>query len=284
MEPGVALAARLPSTASTERSAAARAGWMDARSPGSRSARRVPREAARRTAAPTAAWASRKGTPSRTRASARSTAVVSVGLGVVAHGRQVRLQPGDQAGQGAEGADQDVGGLEGGRLVLLQVAGIGQGQALEGGQEPGQAADDRARPAPDQLGHVGVALLGEHARPGRPGVGQPDPAASRPQGDVLGQPGGVGHGDGRRGQQLGDRVPVGGGVHGVVEGGGEAEGGGGRRRVERERRPGDGPGPERADVGPAAGVLEATHVPAQGEAVRGELEGPAAPAGPAGGG
>ena len=77
-----------------------------------------------------------------------------------------------------------------------------------------------------------------------------------------------------RGQQLGDRVPVGGGVHGVVEGGGEAEGGGGGRRVERERRPGDGPGPERADVGPAAGVLEPADVPGQGEAVGGELEGP----------
>jgi hypothetical protein len=84
----------------------------------------------------------------------------------------------------------------------------------------------------------------------------------------------VGHGDGRRGQQLGHRVPVGGGVHGIVEGGGEAEGGGGGRRVERERRARDGPGPERADVGPAAGVLEAPDVPGQGEAVGGELEGP----------
>jgi hypothetical protein len=44
----------------------------------------------------------------------------------------------------------------------------------------------------------------------------------------------VGHGDGRRGQQLGDGVPVGGGVHGVVEGGGEAEGGGGGSRVDGE--------------------------------------------------
>ena len=59
-----------------------------------------------------------------------------------------------------------------------------------------------------------------------------------------------------RQRQLGDRVPVGGGVHGVVEGGGEAEGAGGGRRVERERRPGDGPSPEQADIGPTAGVLE----------------------------
>src|SRR3712207_8545607 len=46
------------------------------------------------------------------------------------------------------------------------------------------------------------------------------------------------------------------------------------RRVERERRPGDGSGSERADVGPAAGVLEPADVPGQGEAVGGELEGP----------
>jgi hypothetical protein len=84
----------------------------------------------------------------------------------------------------------------------------------------------------------------------------------------------VDHGDGGGGQQLGDRVAVGSGVHGVVEGGGEAEVGGGGGRVQRKRGAGQRPGAERARVSPAPGVLEAAEVADQREAVRGELEAP----------
>src|SRR6266545_3679863 len=77
VEPGVVLAARLPSTDRTAGSASARAGWIAASSAAGRSARRVPRSAAVRTASATAACAARNGTPARTSASARSTAVAS---------------------------------------------------------------------------------------------------------------------------------------------------------------------------------------------------------------
>src|SRR4030095_5453814 len=63
----------------------------------------------------------------------------------------------------------------------------------------------------------------------------------------------------------------------------EAWGGAAGRGVERERRAGDRPGPQRADVGPAARVLETADVPGQGEAVGGELEGPQHRPGRAGG-
>ena len=65
-----------------------------------------------------------------------------------------------------------VQGVEEGLLVLLQVPVVGERQALQGGQQAGQVADQPAGPAPGQLGDVGVLLLGEHRAAGGVGVGQ----------------------------------------------------------------------------------------------------------------
>ena len=73
------------------------------------------------------------------------------------------------------------------------------------------------------------------------------------------------HGQGVEG--VGREVPVGHGVEAVVEHGREAEAAGGPGGIERQGRASQGPGPQRGDVGPAAGVEEPVGVPGQGPAV-----------------
>ena len=64
------------------------------------------------------------------------------------------------------------GGVEEQRLVLLEVAVVGERQALQRGEQRDQRADRRGRSAAHQLGHVGVLLLRHHRAAGGEGVGQ----------------------------------------------------------------------------------------------------------------
>ena len=59
------------------------------------------------------------------------------------------------------------------RLVLLQVAVVGERQPLDRREQPGQAADRRARLPARELGDVGVQLLRHHRRARRGVLGQP---------------------------------------------------------------------------------------------------------------
>ena len=172
-------------------------------------------------------------------------------------------------------------------LVLLQVAVVGQGQALERGQQPGQVADEAARLAPGQLGDVGVLLLRAASscrwRTRRPAAGtrtrrvdhrtisSPSRDRCRP---IRVRP--------NRASATKSRSRH--GVEGVVEHGGEAEVGGHPRRVERQRRPGQRSGAQRArrpgGGGSRAGGRRRGPAPSRGPAGGG----PAAPAGPAAGG
>ena len=74
-----------------------------------------------------------------------------------------------------------------------------------------QGAVHPPRLAPDQLGHVGVLLLGHDGGAGGIGVIQLDelklPAA--PEDDLLGEPGQVHHEDRAGGEELNGKVPVG---------------------------------------------------------------------------
>ena len=257
-----------------------------ARSPEARSARRVPREAARRTAAPTAAWASRKGTPrgpgprpGRRRRSRRPRRR--------AHRTGPAAAPATRPARAPSEPTRTVGGLEGGRLVLLQVAVIGQRQALDRGQEPGEAPDAPvpARPRTSSA-TSGLRFCGACSSPVAQASGSRKPNSATPTGPCPRPAGTRGPWRSRRrGQQLGDGVPVGGRVHGVVEA---------RRRSRgRWRSPPGRSGSDEPAIAPAPSGLTSARRPAswkrstsraRAKPCGGELEGPAAPAGPAGGG
>ena len=108
-----------------------------------------------------------------------------------------------QAGHDPERGLVDRDRVEQWRDALLEVALVGQRQALEQGQAAGQLPDDAGSAATDQLGRVRVLLVGHHRAAGRERVGdahEPEPRV-RPPGDLLGQPAQVDHAerDGRQG-------------------------------------------------------------------------------------
>jgi hypothetical protein len=146
---------------------------------------------------------------------------------------------------------------------------IAQGQALHRGEHGHQVAVEAPALAAYQLGHVRVLLLGHDRRPGGEGVGQLDEAelGGGPQGEVGGQTAHVHAGDGRRGQELHEEVPIADGVEtvrahgreGEVAGQGlavDGEPGAGQRAAAQRQHVGAGPaGPEALAV-----ALEHEHV------------------------
>ncbi len=109
--------------------------------------------------------------------------------------RAVQLRPGHQRrGQFQRRANR-VEGVEQRRLVLLQIAVVGQRQALDQHQQRLQAADHPGRLAANQLQHVRVDLLRHDRRPGAKGLrqleevelhGRPEDPLFRPSAEVLG--------------------------------------------------------------------------------------------------
>ena len=97
--------------------------------------------------------------------------------GELGHPLGVEGQRRDHAGEGGQQHLEGVDGVEDRLLVLLQVAVVGQRQRLEGGQQPGEVADQAAGLAAGELGDVGVLLLRHDARPG--GVAVVERARSR---------------------------------------------------------------------------------------------------------
>ena len=194
-----------------------------------------------RTLAATRSCASRNGTPSRTSASAASVASTS-GIGRrLAEALAVDLEPGDEHRR-APAAPSRVSRArrEDGCLVLLQVAVVGERQALDGREQAREPADRRARLAAGELGDVGVELLRHHRRAGGGVLGQPREAelARRPQHDLLADPREVRVEDGDRVEVVEREVAVGDRVDRVPHLAG------GRRQA--ERRAGERTGAERA--------------------------------------
>ncbi len=152
----------------------------------------------------------------------------------------------DHAGDRGQQEQQLLHGVEDRLLVLLQVAVVGQRQALEHREQAGQVADEPAGLAAGQLGDVGVLLLRHDRRPGRPGVVEARPAelGRRPEHDLLPQPGEV-DAEQRGGEaELRGEVAVADRVDRVVRGPVEAELGGDRVGVQRQRRAGERAGAE----------------------------------------
>ena len=138
------------------------------RAPGSAGGSNVPS----RTCAATCSCASRNGTPSpdeRLGGVGREQQRVGArrGQAVV-----VELEPGDQHAERRERERRVAAGVEDGPLVLLQVAVVGERQALHHREQAREAADRGAGLAADELGDVGVQLLRHHRRAGRGRLGQ----------------------------------------------------------------------------------------------------------------
>ena len=113
------------------------------------------------------------GTPSRTSASAASVARSSGSAHAAASRSRSNSSPRDEHGQRAERARDVAPRGEHRRLVLLQVAVVGERQALHRREQAREPADRRAGLAARELGDVGVQLLRHHrrARSPRPRAG-----------------------------------------------------------------------------------------------------------------
>ena len=135
-------------------------------------------------------------------------------------------------------------------LVFLEIAVVGEREALQHREQRHQVPDRAAGLAAHQLGHVGVLLLRHQARAGGVGVGELDEAElrRRPEHQLLGQAREVHHRDRGRRQELERRVARGDGVHAVAGGRVEAERPGGLFAVERQRGAGQRAGAERAQT------------------------------------
>ena len=140
-------------------------------------------------------WASANGTRCRTSQSATSVARENPRGASAASRSGWKCRVADHAGHRRQQHEQLVDRVEERLLVLLQVPVVGQRQALERGQQPGQVADQPAGLAAGELGDVGVLLLRHDAGPGRPGVverGEAElvgaPRGSRPRSAGTGRP------------------------------------------------------------------------------------------------
>ena len=132
------------------------------------------------------------------------------------------------AADGRQENGQGVDGVEDRFLVLLQVPVVGQGQGLEGGEQPGQVTDEASGLATGELGHIRVLLLRHDGRARGVGVVQGDEVEllGVPDDDLLAQARDVHRHHRQDEAQLGDDVAGGGTVDGVLHGGLESEVGG----------------------------------------------------------
>ena len=178
--------------------------------------------------------------------------------GGFAHPGRVHAERLDQAGHHPERGLVHLDRVEQRGDPVLEVALVGQGQALEQGQDPGQLPDDAGSAAADQLGRVGVLLVGHHRAAGREGIGdahEPEPWV-RPPGDLLGEPAEVDHPERDRRHRLDREVAVRDGVERVRADAIEAKLRGRRLAVERVARARQRACAERRDVDPPARVRQ----------------------------
>ena len=84
--------------------------------------------------------------------------------GELRHALVVEGHRAHHAADGRQENGQGVDGVEDRFLVLLQVPVVGQGQGLEGGEQPGQVTDEAPGLAAGELGHVRVLLLRHDGR------------------------------------------------------------------------------------------------------------------------
>ena len=153
--------------------------------------------------------------------------------------------------------------------LLLEVAVVGQGQALDEHQQGLEVAEHPAGLAAHQLRPVGVSLLRHDAGAGGVAVRQADEVdlGGRPQDELLGHAGQPGHEDGAGGGRLLEVVAGRHRVHGVFHQLREAEQVGRQLPVDGVGGAGEGAGPEGAPVDPLERPGEPLPVAGQGPGV-----------------
>ena len=208
-----------------------------------RAARTCPPEPA----AATCSWASRNGTPCRDERLGRvGRAQQRVGAG---RGEPLAVEARARATSTVSASSapcRSARAAKTGGLVLLEVAVVGERQALHGREQAGEPADRGAGLAARELGDVGVQLLRHHRRAGRRVLGQAGEAelGRRPEHELLADPREVGE-EHRAGVEVVEReVAVGDGVDRVPHRVG--------RRRQRQRRAGERARPERRRRRPGA--------------------------------
>ena len=197
-----------------------------------------------------------------------------------------RLQPlateaqvGQHGREDLQGAQQGIGRLEQGHLVLLQVAVVGQGEALQQGEHGRQVPGDAGRLGPGQFGQVGVALLGHDGRSRRETGRQLDEAelGAGPEHYLLGQAREVHQTGGGSSNELDHEVAAGDGVHRVGRDAAEAQLPRQEVAVYGVGDAGQGAGAQGKLVGPLAAVQQPPPValqhPEVGQQVVGEEDG-----------
>jgi len=174
----------------------------------------------------------------------------------------VDLQFADHLGVHGEGELDGVDGIEEGFLVLLQVAVVGEGEALERGEHGDEVAEEAPGFAAGEFADVGIFFLWHQRRTGGVGVaeGGKTEFGGAPEDEVLAEAGEVGAAEGEGEEDFGDVVAVGDGVHRVGGGGVEAELLGDGGAVEVDGGAGEGTGAEGADVEAMATAGEALAV------------------------
>ena len=193
------------------------------------------------------------------------------------HAVEVEAERGHQPAHRGEGQGDLVHGVEQRLLVLLEISVVGEGQALQRGQEAGEVTDQAAGLAAGQLGDVGVLLLREHRAAGGVGVGEAGEAEllGGPQDDLLADPAEVDADQGQREQGLRHEVAVGHRVQAVLEARREPEVLGHAGRVEGQRGSGQRARAQRRHVETPAAVDQPVDVAGQGPAVGQEVVGQA---------
>ena len=171
------------------------------------------------------------------------------GFGGALHNTEAELERAGEVGEDAEQAGEGVGDVEDLFLAFLEVFVVGEWEAFYqcrecrgGSQQPGGFAAG-------ELGEVGVLLLRHRGGAGGEGLGEFDEVEFRGgvEGDLFGEARDVQAERGGGLREVEHEVAVGGGVHAVGCGRGEAECFGGDGAVERERGAGDGSAAEWAD-------------------------------------
>ena len=155
--------------------------------------------------------------------------------------------------------------VKNGLLILLHILVVGQGQALHDRQQAHQVAVHPARLTADQLGNIGVLLLGHDGGAGGIGIVQGDKAEliAGPQDDLLGEPGQMHHQNGQGRSQFQDIVPVGDAVDGVFRGLVKAQGLGRHKPVDGIGGAAHGAGAQGALIQPGLAVGKTAQVPGQ---------------------
>ena len=183
--------------------------------------------------------------------------------GGLTHPLRVELGVAEQGRHCAQAAGNRVQAVKNALFVFLQIAVVGQRQALQHRQQRRQIAHHASRFTPHQLSDLGVFLLRHDGAARRYLVAQLEETelAGCPQHDLLGQPREVDLNQGERTRQLHHEVPVRNVVHAILAHAVESQLAGHELTIHRIRRAGQRRRSQGQHVGTSAPIHQAVPIP-----------------------